>query len=191
MSKWSNSCTPSSVTAWNVTPVAVDDTTLKQRELLGQQIVSVDLSVEGLAELVVALARRAQHVAARLGDLERVAAQPRIVGHVHVRLLARPSGLPPDETPDRLAEEQLGRRGGGVDAHTQAGDVDAFGDHPHRHEPRAVAVRELGDLPRRLRVVADHDVGRSSRTGCGAAGRSPWACSWSIAITSPPASRCS
>ena len=100
-------------------------------------------------------------------------------------------GRAADEAPDDLAEEQLRPRGGGVDADAQARDVDALGDHQHRHEPRLPRRGERGDPPRGVRVVGGDD--RRPRAGqpLAAASASCSACSLSAAITSPPASGCS
>jgi hypothetical protein len=126
-------------------------------------VVGMDLGLEAAVgrELVAVVgARWAQHVTPGLGDLERVRPQAGVVGDVDVGLLAGTPGLPAHEATHRLAEEQLGRRGGREHADAQAGDVDALGHHPHRHEPRPVVAAELGDALRRGRIVADDHVGR-------------------------------
>ena len=79
-----------------------------------------------------------------------VKAQPRVVGDEEARPLARHAARPADEAADRLAEEQLGRRGRRVDADAQAGDVDALRDHAHGDEPRLVPRGERGDAGRRV-----------------------------------------
>ena len=73
-------------------------------------------------------------------------------------------GLPraarPDEPSDGLGEVQGGRRTGGVDANTEAGDVDALGDHADRDHPLVGRVGERAD-PARCRGVVGQDHGRS------------------------------
>ena len=136
----------------------------EQRHLL--HVVFVDLVFQaavGLKVVVVAFARRAQDVAAGLGNGKRVGAKARIVRDVHVCLLAGPSGLPADEATDRLAEEQLGRRRGREHADAQPRDVDALRNHSDRHQPGAIVLAELSDLLRRARVVTDDNVGRNAK----------------------------
>ena len=73
---------------------------------------------------------------------------------------SRIAGHPAHEPADGLAEEEVGRHGGGVDADPQPRDVDALADHPHGDQPRLPARGELRDPARRLRVVRGHDHGR-------------------------------
>ena len=63
----------------------------------------------------------AEAVAAGVGDLGGPGAQPEVVGDEEVRLLAGHAPGPAHEAAHRLAEEQLGGRGGGVHAHPQPG----------------------------------------------------------------------
>jgi hypothetical protein len=64
-----------------------------------------------------------------------------------------------DEATDHLAEEQLGARARRVHADAQARDVDALGDHQHRHEPGARAGGEARDPRGGVGRVRGDDVG--------------------------------
>jgi hypothetical protein len=163
----------------------------EQRELL-EQVVGVDEGVERPpsgenSSPSSSLARRAQHVAARLGDLERVRAQAGVVGDVDVRLLAGASELPADEAADRLAEEQLGRRGGGVHADPQAWDVDAL-------DTIRTDTSQGRSLWENSAIFFDAVGSSLTTTSAGTLNRlrssraMPCAWSWSVAITRPPAS---
>ena len=106
------------------------------------------------AKLVVVGVLAAQAVAALLGDLGGVGAQAGVVGDEEEGLLVAHAPGPAHEAADGLAEEQLGRGGGGEHADPQAGDVDALGHHAHRHDPRLGARGEVLDARRRGGVVA-------------------------------------
>ena len=98
------------------------------------------------------LARRLlpQRVVALLLDLGGERLQPRVGGEEEVAHLLARRRRAADEAPDDLAEEQLRARGRRVDADAQARDVDALGDHQHRHEPAARARRRSArSAPRR------------------------------------------
>ena len=60
--------------------------------------------------------------------------------------------------PTACAEEELGGGRRGVDAHAQARDVDALGDHAHRDEPGVGAGGEVGDAGGGERVVGGDDA---------------------------------
>ena len=136
----------------------------EQRQLLGLaelvDAVERSLGLGGGEHVVVAGGRGSQHVASGLGDLERMAAQPRVVGQEHVCLLRAALVLPAHEAPNGLTEEQFGRHGGGVHADAQTRDVDALADHAHGDQPRRVGAGELADAAGRCGVVADHHLGR-------------------------------
>ena len=72
-------------------------------------VVGMDLFVELSLELfVVNRSRRAQHMAAFLCNLERVGPDTWIVRNEDVSLLTGTPGLPTDESPNCLPEEQFG-----------------------------------------------------------------------------------
>ena len=117
----------------------------------------------GLAPLAalgdrLALGLEDQRVVALLLDLDRELLQPRVGRQEDVRHLHLGRRRAADEAPDHLAEEELGARGGRVDADAQARDVDALGDHQHRDQPRRRAGREARDPRRGVRRVGVHDV---------------------------------
>ena len=89
-----------------------------------------------------------QRVAALLLDRGGKRLQPQVRRHEDVGHLLASARCAADEAPDDLAEEELGARGRRVDAHAQARDVDALGDHQHADEPRLAGGREGGDAVR-------------------------------------------
>ena len=104
------------------------------------------------------LGSKHERVVALLLDLDRELLQLRVRRQEDVRHLVLRRRRAADEAPDHLPEEELGARGGRVHADAQARDVDALGDHQHRHEPRRRARREARDPRRGVRRVGVHDV---------------------------------
>ncbi len=131
-----------------------------ERQLVTQDVgivlLAVGLFEEGVVESVL---RRSlvEHVVAL--DLHLVG-QPHEGGHRGEEDRGGLAALAgPHEAAHGLGEEERGRGGGGVDAHAQAGDVDAFRHHAHGHQPAVLGGRELLDLLGRAGIVGQDDRG--------------------------------
>ena len=121
----------------------------EQRDLLRLRLVQLNRPLQGNVPRVLP----AQAVAPLFGDGECPGPQPGLVGDEQERLLPGRPRRPAHQSPDCLAKEQLGGRGGGEDANSEAGDVDALGHHPHRHDPRLAPGSEPGDAVGRFGIV--------------------------------------